>query len=320
LPGITRDASFSADSLTFATQNGDGSISLWDSATLQEIRRCTDLGTNNIGVVYSPNGRWLAIGSGSKAIRLVDLKETEESKTLSGQDTVPTLPVGFSHDGQYLLTCELGPRAMHRAITPIKRCKLWAVDSGREVASWSVPPETYTVALAPDATSAVTGDGQGTVRFWDVFKATCEESPVAHNDWVGGVTFSPDGKLLATVSSYGDAKLWDITSHSLLTTLRGHLMGIHSVVFSPDGRRLVTASGSGDALKLWDVRTWQEIATLEGHGTIFQRVQFSPDGNALLAISLEGMLHLWRAPSFAEIETAEKSATSNKLPSSTKLP
>ena len=35
------------------------------------------------------------------------------------------------------------------------------------------------------------------------------------------------------------------------------------------------------------------------------RSQFSPDGHALMAINEFGVLHLWRAPSWAEIAAAE---------------
>ncbi len=39
---------------------------------------------------------------------------------------------------------------------------------------------------------------------------------------------------------------------------------------------------------------------------MFFFVAFSPDGQWLAACNSEGKLHLWRAPSWAEIETAEK--------------
>ena len=35
-------------------------------------------------------------------------------------------------------------------------------------------------------------------------------------------------------------------------------------------------------------------------------LRFSPDGNTLAATALGGMAHLWRAPSWEEIEAAEK--------------
>jgi WD40 repeat protein len=61
-----------------------------------------------------------------------------------------------------------------------------------------------------------------------------------------------------------------------------------------------------DAVKLWDQVTHRELLTLQGAGQYFVNLTFSPDGNTLAAVSLDGMAHLWRAPSWAEIEAAEK--------------
>jgi len=59
-------------------------------------------------------------------------------------------------------------------------------------------------------------------------------------------------------------------------------------------------------VKLWDVDSLQELLTLEAQGSTFNRVAFSPDGNILAASNGQGVLHLWRAPSFPEIEAANE--------------
>ena len=46
----------------------------------------------------------------------------------------------------------------------------------------------------------------------------------------------------------------------------------------------------------------EELLTLEGEGSRFYRTAFSPDGNDLGSMNQAGVLHLWRAPSWAEIE------------------
>jgi hypothetical protein len=58
-------------------------------------------------------------------------------------------------------------------------------------------------------------------------------------------------------------------------------------------------------VKLWDMDSWQELLTLEGAGSLFGLTAFSPDGNVIGTRSTDGILNLWRAPSWAEINAAE---------------
>jgi hypothetical protein len=57
---------------------------------------------------------------------------------------------------------------------------------------------------------------------------------------------------------------------------------------------------------LWDVATGQELATLEGQGMIYNRVMFSADDRAMAASPYGGRLNLWRAPTWPEIDAAER--------------
>lgn len=126
-------------------------------------------------------------------------------------------------------------------------------------------------------------------------------------------TFSADGKLLAAASLLGFARIWDATTLHEYATLRGFLQGVSSVAFSPDGQRLVTGSDGKEAIKFWDVESHEELLTLEAQGSLFFPTAFSPDGAVLGSMNAPGdsqhsVLHLWRAPSWAEIEAAEKAA------------
>jgi WD40 repeat protein len=122
------------------------------------------------------------------------------------------------------------------------------------------------------------------------------------------LSFSPDGKLIATPSTLGFARIWDATTFREVATLSGFMMGVHSAVFSPDGHRLATGSNGIEAAKLWDVESHENLLTLEGRGSMLHLTAFSPDGSILGAKSWAGDLNLWRAPSWAEIEQAERTA------------
>lgn len=106
----------------------------------------------------------------------------------------------------------------------------------------------------------------------------------------------------------GFAKLWETSSLREVATLKNFLQGVNSVAFSPDGDRLAVGSDGKEAIKLWDVETHGELLTLPGEGSGFYQSLFSPDGNVLGASSGR-LLHLWLAPSWAEIEATERATT-----------
>jgi len=120
------------------------------------------------------------------------------------------------------------------------------------------------------------------------------------------LTFSPDGSLIAAADWLSVGRLWDAATLREVAILRRFLLGAHSAAFSPDGTRLAVSSGGKETLKLWSVESHQELLTLESQESRFVQSAFSPDGNVLGALSMEGFLHLWRAPTRAEIEAVER--------------
>ena len=77
-------------------------------------------------------------------------------------------------------------------------------------------------------------------------------------------------------------------------------MGAKSAIFSPEGDRLVIGASGREAIKIWDFEQERELLTLEGDGGEFFSSAFSSDAKALGALSHDGVLHIWRAPSLSE--------------------
>ena len=77
------------------------------------------------------------------------------------------------------------------------------------------------------------------------------------------------------------------------------------MTFSPDGRRIATGAMATRPLNYGMSRLGGNSPRSKNSKLRFNGVRFSPDGNSLLAVNEAGTLHLWRAPSFAEIDAAE---------------
>jgi WD40 repeat protein len=151
---------------------------------------------------------------------------------------------------------------------------------------------------------------------------TCDLIPVHEPDKrkrftgetrIRSVGLSPDGKTLAAASENGTVEIWDTETMVRRALLRGVLLGYHSLAFSRDGERLAAGSNGQEAIKMWDTDSHEEVATLAATGSAFKFPAFSPDGRSLAARSFNGVLHLWNAPSWEQIEAAETARRARDL-------
>ena len=189
--------------------------------------------------------------------------------------------------------------------------RIWRTDRWEEV-PWGAmkAPDIWAVDLSPDDRHLALGYSSGAVRLWSCPVGLPEAAFTNHGGAVYAVRFSPDGRRLAsTVTADNQVKVWDVFARQDWTTLGRHPGSVFDATFSPDGRRLATGGHTPqDAVKLWDLATQRELLTLPAQGYFFFHVAFSPDGNTLMATGLAGVAHLWRAPTWAEIEAAENGA------------
>lgn len=212
----------------------------------------------------------------------------------------------FVADGNKLVTASESDDKFHE----------WDLTTGLETQSWPIPtPYQGTFALSPDEQLFVAIGPEGDVVSRNLTEGNTGTLPLDVLE-ASGAAFSPDGNIFAVASNLGYARVWDAKTWRELATLRGFRLATHSVVFSPDGTRLATGGGAGaQALKLWDTDSWQNVITLPGSGSIFYRPLFSPDGNSVGDLSQAGILHVWHAPSWAEIHAAEaKEKAESKQP------
>jgi eukaryotic-like serine/threonine-protein kinase len=241
----------------------------------------------------------LAVGSATGAVEVWDYERGVRSAAFAAS-AGPVLPVAFVHGGRRLVVYASTEPAMYHE---------WDLATGGAVAAWAAPERAWgpSLAIAPDESHAlaVGFDGKSVSRHLASGNTRRFELPVTKAEGPG---FSPDGRLVALPSHLGVAKLWRLPEWEEVATLSGFTLGVHSVVFTPDGSRLATGSNGSEAIKLWDVESRLALLTLDGRGSRFSRSEFSADGSVLGSITRLGQLHLWRVPSWEEIDRAEKSA------------
>ena len=282
-------------------------LTVWDGQTLQVRQRMSNYPVANVlGCAPSPDGRLLLMATAEGGLWLMDPAPGA---------VLP--PVCLQTNGSRLKEADFkgayfSDQAKWLAVAYADALRVWRLThqpprSGSTLATGNF----WGLRFSQDERllGAVTGPimTEQIVRVWDVASGKELVRVQPHRDNVTGLDFSPDGTVLATASYDNTCKLFDLRRGHEITTLRGQLFALQSVCFSPDGRRLAAGTGDGGII-IWDLETGREVLVLKRHQNLVNlvfAVRFHPSGDSLLSVD-QTTLRLWRAPSWAEIEAAEK--------------
>ena len=262
-----------------------------------DLQSFDDKGASVNAVAFSPDGKFVASGSGAFLgssygdLIIREVATGKEVHRAGFPDGIQTL--AFSPDGKRLALGH-GPN-----IT------LFDTSSFHEIFNKSSGPNTIdSVAFTPDSARVITGSGgePGYVKFWDA--ATGEQlgdSLSAFEGSEANIAVSPDGRELAVTAS-GRVEVWELPSRKPLRTLKGHYSFVYAVAYSPDGRYL--ASGSFDTtIRLWDRATGNLIRVLPGHEGFVRGLAFSPDSRWIVSGAEDKSVKLWSVDSDRELTT-----------------
>lgn len=296
---------FAPDSRSILTYDREGRVARWEGDRFQKLTPVFEtFHTNWWRVCFSQDGRRFAAGSSNGFVRIWDVERGAIIQQFRA-GTNWTSPSRFLDQGRKLIVDQTS--AFYTFIgTPSHADCLWDLASEREVYCWGNPPNATGAAFSHDGRWWVRLGHSGRCCVRDLVSGQETNPPLDILAAGWGPDISPDGKVFAVPSWAGYVRLWETSTWRELKTIRGILLGYQSAFFSPDGTRLITGAGGEEAIKLWDTENYEELLTLQGRGYFFNGSAFSPDGSVLGSVNVSGLLHLWRAPSWAEIEAAER--------------
>jgi len=194
----------------------------------------------------------------------------------------------------------------------------WDLDTFQLIKSWKLGGSIYYTRVSDDGKWLLSSDRNGT---FTLANFTTGQSASRHLDinQVAGTSFSADGSRFAASSWLGYACIWETASFRPVATMGSHRLPMLASFF-PDGSRLLTDDLGTERLRLWDIKTQRELIAFRGGGIMEATVgfdgqvstAFSPNGNLLVCTDTSSM-HIYRAPTLAEIDTVEKADAAKLL-------
>jgi WD40 repeat protein len=291
LPEVRR-WQFAADSHSLLTIDQMGQVAEWQGNEFETKLPLFEIDKKAAPTKFSEDGRLLAVGLTNGDVELYDLAKHTLLRRF-GHYTEPIGDIAFLPGATNLFVWTFGlPIMVH----------LWDLISFQEIQSWK--DLNGPSCTSPDGRWYFTCSYSGEGLLREITSGREQRATLEIQD-PRESSISPNGKFVAVASQLGYVRLWDLATLQPAATLGSFLIGAHSAAFSPDGTRLIAGGDGDEAIKIWDVDSRQELLTLAAPTDVFWTPMFSPDGNVLGSEQQDGVLHLWRAPSWAEIATAE---------------
>lgn len=244
-------------------------------------------------VTFSPNSRWLALGSGSLngLVWLLDVteKQSQDVAVLRGaRGSVDAL--AFSPDGK--LVAGGGED---------KTLRVWEPTQG-----YSGTPRAVlvghggpirAVVFAPNGQTLATAAQDSTVRVWNLSRIrSSERACIPHPSEATAIAYSPDGSRLVAGCRDGVIRVWDLGSikPGLRAELKGHTGAVRLVLVATDGRTLVSV---GDGLQVinWDLSAGKAVCEWQvSPPATSASVAVTVDGRYLANGTAEGAVEIYR--------------------------
>lgn len=345
--GFVRCCQFSPDSQHLAAADSSSysgyAVRIWyvlDGTLQRSLVHSNEV----LSVAYSPNGQYLASGTGGRdcTIYLWNPANGALLKTINPRVGGSITSVAFSPDGQYIATgitdntiriwrvsdgsllrtlrghsnrvnaVAFSPNGQYLASgSDDNTVKVWRVSDWLQIHNLTGHANIVrAVAFSPDSQYLASGSGDTTIRIWRVDTGGIVTTLYGHIDHVTSLAFSPDGTHLASASQDPSIKIWRVSNWSLRTTLADHDDSVTSIAFSPNGQYLASASVD-DTIRLWRVSDWSSERTLYGHSNDVDGVAFARDSKHLISISKDGSIRVWRASNGQIVKTYEQETGAN---------
>jgi WD40 repeat protein len=221
---------------------------------------------------FSPDGQTLASGSADDTVKIWDLQNAKDIKTILINKAV--FIVTFLNKDT-LITADSD-----------EKIKLWDVYKGNLKKEFKERHlQTISdLAVSSDHKTLVSASKDKTIKIWNIEDGKLLDTLTNDTSGFLDVEFIKNSKEIASVSENGDIKMWDLDNK--LPTLEGEKLS-----FSPDKSTIATIKNR--EIKLWKPNFQPIKSFLTDHNGSITQIRFSHDSKIIASTSADKTIKLW---------------------------
>lgn len=266
-----QDINFNSNGKLLVSCSADMSIKIWDFTGSYDCLKTLRGHDHNISsATFLPSGDFVLSASRDKLIKLWDVANGYCVQNFSGHsDWVRMIRV--NHNGTYFASCSndktikiwcLATKALKVTLTEhehVVECILWVPDIyvssiiNLEAPSNKEMKMNGDIEVSQTQSVLISGSRDKTIRFWDVYSATCLFILSGHENWVRNLRLHPAGKYLISVGDDKKMKVWSIEHKRVYKDYAAHGQFVTSIDFHPKLPYVVTSSVD-TTIKVWECR------------------------------------------------------------------
>jgi dipeptidyl aminopeptidase/acylaminoacyl peptidase len=264
----------------------DGKVLRWvvsdDARQPQTIYQTSG---GNASMAISSNGRFLAVGSESGVIYIIDLSNPGNPSQLKGHQGV-VFSLTFTPDGQQLFSSGND-----------KKVLIWELDSKTNTIIYQEPSNVRAISISPDGKFLAGGDDGGRIFLWDIKSSQLTNLANEDKTAIHAIAFSPNGLSLVTGDLSGRIKFWNPYSNRLVRTLQPHSGRVTKIAFSPSGE-MVASSSYDKTVAVYDTKFISTIPiSLKENSLIFSLIFTNDNKKIITAPNNADFVGVWPAHS-----------------------
>jgi WD40 repeat protein/tRNA A-37 threonylcarbamoyl transferase component Bud32 len=231
---------------------------------------------------FNEDGSWVAVSGEKDTVQVWNVE--------SGQAVSPVIDHG--EDSWVLFQFRPGHKQLLTFGELGQWAKLWDVESGRCVASFT-QPQLRTCSFSKNGRLLAAGSNAGVLTIWDLESGSVLFSNSVHRGYINSLDFSPDNERLITSSKDRDTKIFTADRGQEVLSVT-HADGVFHVEFDAGGRRFLTACFDGTA-RVWNAQTGEPLTPPLTHKRFLWRARFSPGDRYVVSCSADQTAKIWDA-------------------------